>query len=136
VQITVAEKVLIAGGVLNLAYGALLGYAIVVTRVKGAPATPRYLMAAHVGVLLHAAVLLGLVWAARLSTLDSGLEDVAGGLVVASSALIATKDTVNWLTGVQDEFSEKAKTALSGGLAAPVETTGIGIFLVGVLTSL
>lgn len=29
---TVAEKVLIVGGVLNLAYGALLGYAIVVIR--------------------------------------------------------------------------------------------------------
>lgn len=70
--ITVAEKVLIAGGVANLAYGALLGYSITVTRVKGAPATPRYLMAAHLSTLLHAAVLLGLVWAARLSPLGTG----------------------------------------------------------------
>ena len=53
---TAAEKVLIAGGVLNLAYGVLLGYPIVVNRVKGAPATPKYLMATHVGALLHAAV--------------------------------------------------------------------------------
>jgi hypothetical protein len=37
--ITAAEKVLIAGGVLNLVYGVLLGYPIVVIRVKGAPAT-------------------------------------------------------------------------------------------------
>ena len=133
---TVAEKVLIVGGVLNLAYGALLGYPIIVTRVRGAPATPKYLLAAHIGVLLHAAVLLGLVWAARLSTLGSGWHDVAAGLVVASSALIATKDTVNWLTGVQDEFAEKAKTAPLAGLAALAEPIGIGIFLVGVLTSL
>lgn len=61
--ITAAEKVLIAGGVLNLAYGVLLGYPIVVIRVKGAPATPKYLMAIHVGALLHTSVLLGLVWA-------------------------------------------------------------------------
>ena len=54
--ITVAEKVLIAGGVLNLACGVLLGYPIVVIRVNGAPATPRYLLAAHVGALLYAAV--------------------------------------------------------------------------------
>jgi hypothetical protein len=47
--IPVAEKVLITGGVLNLAYGVLLGYAITVIRLKGAPATPRYMMAAHVG---------------------------------------------------------------------------------------
>ena len=38
--ITIAEKVLIAGGVLNLAYGTLLGFPITVIRAKGAPATP------------------------------------------------------------------------------------------------
>lgn len=134
--ITVAEKVLIAGGVLNLAYGVLLGYPIVVIRVKGAPATQRYLMAAHVGALLHAAVLLGLVWAARLSTLGAGWLDVAAWLVVVSSALVAAKDTVNWLTGVQDEFGEKAKTAPMGGLAAAGEAIGVGIFAVGVLEAL
>ena len=67
--ITIAEKVLIVGGVLNLAYGTLLGYPITVIRAKGAPATPRYLMATHISTLLHAAVLLGLAWAARLSGL-------------------------------------------------------------------
>jgi hypothetical protein len=133
---TVAEKLLIAGGVLNLAYGALLGYAIVVIRVEGAPATPKYLMAAHLGVIMHAAILLGLVWAARLSTLASGWEDVAAGLVVVSSALIAAKDTVNWLTGVRDEFGEKAKTAPLAALGAVAEPLGIGIFVVGVLTAL
>jgi hypothetical protein len=131
-----AEKVLIAGGVLNLAYGALLGYPIVVTRSKGAPATPRYLMAAHIGVLLHAAVLLGLVWAARLSTLASGWEDVAAWLLVVSSALIAAKDTLNWLGGVQDEFGEKAKTVPLGVIGAIAEPVGIGIFVVGVLGAL
>ncbi len=134
--ITVAEKVLIAGGVLNLAYGALLGYAMVVNRAKGAPATPKYLMATHIGTLLHAAVLLGLVWAARLSALGPDWLDAAAWLVVASSALVAAKDTVNWLAGVQDEFAEKTKTTLLGGLAAVGEPIGIGIFVVGVLEAL
>jgi hypothetical protein len=40
--------------------------------------------------------------------------------------LIAAKDTVNWLTGVQDEFSEKAKTAPLTALAAVGEPIGIG----------
>src|SRR5580704_17406041 len=134
--ITIAEKVLIVGGVLNLAYGTLLGYPITVIRAKGAPATPRYLMATHISTLLHAAVLLGLAWAARLSTLRPGWQDVAAWLVVVSSALIAAKDTVNWLTGVQDEFGEKARTALLAALAAPAETVGVGIFVVGVLAAL
>ena len=135
--VTAAEKMLIAGGVLNLAYGVLLGYPIVVTRVKGAPAASRYLMAAHLSTLLHAAVLLGLVWAARLSTLGPGWTDVAAWLVVASSALVAAKDTVNWLTGVQDEFSEKPTYAAPlAGLAALAEPIGIGIFVAGVLKAL
>jgi hypothetical protein len=133
---TGAEKVLIVGGVLNLAYGALLGYPIIVIRAKGAPAAPRYLMAAHLSVLLHAAVLLGSVWAAQLSTLDSGWEELAAWLVVVSSALIAAKDTLNWLTGVEDEFGEKAKTAPLGALSAITEPFGIGIFVVGVLSAL
>jgi hypothetical protein len=76
------------------------------------------------------------VWAARLSTLDSGWEEVAAWLVVVSSALIAAKDTLNWLTGVQDEFGEKAKTMPLGALSAVAEPFGIGIFVVGVLSAL
>ena len=135
--ITVAEKVLIAGGVLNLAYGMLLGYPITVIRAKGAPATPKYLMATHVSALLHAAILLGLVWAAQLSTLGPGWQDVAAWLLVVSSALIAAKDTLNWLTGVQDEFGEKPKYAVPlAALAALGTTAGVGIFVVGVLEAL
>lgn len=131
-----ADKVLIVGGVLNLAYGVLLGYPITVIRAKGAPAAPKYLMAAHVGALLHAAILLGLVWAARQPTLGPGWHDVAAWLVVVSSALIAAKDTVNWLTGVQDEFGEKARTGLLAALGGLAEPVGVGIFLVGVLKAL
>ena len=94
-------------------------------------------MAAHLSTLLHAAVLLGLAWAARLSTLGPGWQDTAAWLVVASSALIAAKDTANWLTGMHDEFSEKPTyVAPLAGLAALAETIGIGIFVVGVLKAL
>jgi len=135
---TTAEKVLIVGGVLNLAYGALLGFPIIVTRARGASTAPRYLMSAHIGTLLHAAVLLGLVWAARLSTLGSGWESVAAWILVVSSALIAAKDTLNWVTGTTDEFKGKARTwAIPlGGLGAVGEPFGIGVFLVGVLMAL
>ena len=134
--VTAAEKVLITGGVLNLVYGMLLGYPITVIRAKGAPATPKYLMAAHVGALLHAAILLGLAWAAWLSPLGPGWNDVAAWLVVVASALIAAKDTLNWLTGVQDEFREKVKTVPLAALAALGTTIGVGIFVVGVLEPL
>ena len=92
-------------------------------------------MAAHISTLPHAAVLLGLAWAARLSALGPGWHDVAAWLLVVSSALIAAKDTLNWLTGVQDEFGEKAKTAPPGALGAPGETVGAGIFVAGILAA-
>ena len=43
---------------------------------------------------------------------------------------------MNWLTGVQDEFGDKARTAPLAALAAPAETLGVGIFVAGVLTAL
>ena len=62
---------------------------------------------------------------------------MAAWLVVVASALVAAKDTVNWLTGVQDEFSQKPKYAAPlSGLAALAETIGIGIFVAGVLKAL
>jgi uncharacterized membrane protein YiaA len=135
--ISLAEKVLIVGGVLNLAYGAVLGFAIVAKRVRGAPATQRYLMAAHIGTLLHAALLLGMTWAAQLSALGAVWNEAAAWLLVLESALIAAKDTINWLTGVEDEFTDKAKTAPPlAALGAVAVTSGIVIFLVGVLKAL
>jgi hypothetical protein len=122
--------------VLNLAYGALLGFPIIVTRAKGAAVAPKYLMSAHLSTLLHAAVLFGLVWAAEMSALGANWDETAAWLVVIASALIAAKDTVLWLTGVKDEFREKVMTMPLAGIAAVGEPFGIGIFVVGVLKGL
>ncbi|HWB66307.1 MAG TPA: hypothetical protein VG708_05730 [Mycobacteriales bacterium] len=131
-----AEKVLVVGGLLNVAYGLLLGLAIVRVRTAGAPATPRYLHAAHIGTFLQAAVLFGLVWAVRLSDLGSGWQQAAAWLVVIASGLVAVMDTFNWLTGVQDAFAEKSKAVPLGALAAIGDAVGVGILLVGVLKAL
>ena len=50
--------------------------------------------------------------------------------------LVAAKDTVNWVTGVRDEFGEKSKATLLGGLAALPQTIDVGIFVAGVLKAL
>lgn len=130
------EKVLIVGAVLLLAYGALLGYPITAIRSRGAPAVSRYLMLAHTGAPLEAAILLGLVWAVRLSTLGTGWEQAAAWAAVIGSTLIVVMNTLNWLTGVQDAFREKAKTIALAVVGALAQTIGIGIFVVGVLKAL
>jgi hypothetical protein len=81
-------------------------------------------------------VLLGLAWAAQLSTLGPGWLDAAAWLIVVSTALVAAKGTLNWLTGVTDEFTDKARTTPLGPLAALGMTIGVGIFAVGVLQAL
>ena len=132
---TGAEKVLIVGGVLNLAYGALLGSHRRDSFQSRAccPEVP------DGGARRRAAARRG---PARLGVggpavhAGLGLGGCGRWLLVVSSALIAAKDTLNWLSGVQDEFGEKAKTVALGALGAVGEPVGIGIFVVGVLQAL
>ncbi|UGT42973.1 hypothetical protein LTV02_06140 [Nocardia yamanashiensis] len=132
-----AEKVLIVGGVAMLGYAVLLGFVMTFRRMReGAPATPRYLNVAHVGSVFQGVILLGLVWAVRLSELSSGWNAAAAWLIAASGVFIAAKDTVNWLTGVQDEFAEKAKTAPLGFVGAVTMAAGLVILGVGVVAAL
>lgn len=134
---TAAEKVLVVGGVLTLGYGVLLGFPMIALRSReGTPPTPRYLTVVHVGSVMQGGVLLGLVWAARMSSLSQGWNTTAAWLAVVSGIFIAAKDTVNWLTGVSDEFAEKAKTAPLGFAGAVTMTVGLGIFIVGDLAAL
>lgn len=131
-----ADKVLIAGGVLNIAYGMLLGFAIVVIRTRGFATTPRYLHAAHIGTMLQAGVLLGLAWAVQLSPLGSGWEQLAAWLLVIASGLVAVMDTANWIGGVSDAFAEGSKSAVLGGLAGTADAIAAVILVVGVIKDL
>ncbi|MFE3052092.1 hypothetical protein [Nocardia sp. NPDC059239] len=134
---TATDKILIIGGLLTLTYGALLGYPMIALRMReGNPPTPRYLTVTHVGAVLQGVILFGLVWAARLSDLSSGWNITAAWLVVASGIFIAAKDTINWLTGVGDEFADKARTAPLGLAGAVTMTAGLIIFIVGDLAAL
>ncbi|MFE3192878.1 hypothetical protein ACFXHA_27975 [Nocardia sp. NPDC059240] len=131
------DKVLIIGGLLTLTYGTLLGYPMTMLRMKeGNPPTPRYLTVAHVGAVLQGVVLFGLVFAANLSDLSSGWNLTAAWLAVVSGIFIAAKDTINWLTGIKDEFAEKARTAPLGLAGAVTLTVALAIFIIGDLAAL
>ncbi|MGW4356852.1 hypothetical protein ACWELJ_32690 [Nocardia sp. NPDC004582] len=134
---TATDKILIIGGLLTLTYGTLLGYPLVALRQRtGNPPAPRYLNVAHVGAVLQGALVLGLVWAARLSDLPDGWNITAAWLVVSAGVLIAAKDTINWLTGIEDEFAEKARTMPLGLAGALAMTAGLIIFVVGDMAAL
>lgn len=128
-----AAKILILGGVLNIAYSLLTGIPATIIRLKS-PTYSKYLRFVHIGSLMWAPLLISLVLALELSPLAASLELLAAWLMVTSSMALNAKDTINWLMDIKDEFAEKpiAPTIL-GGISALTSIGGISIILIGVI---
>lgn len=132
----VATKILVVAGILNLAFGFLVGFPFAMARMK-APYAPRYLVAAHIGSLMQGTMLLALVIAFRYSRLDLSLAIWSASLLAASSFFLALKDTLNWVLGINDEFEQKPAVPKVSGLIGVVSgTVGLAILVFGVLNGL
>lgn len=130
------SKILIVGGVFNIAYGLLTGIPAGMIRQKQ-PTYSIYLRFAHVGALMWGPLLISLSLAQSLSLLDIGLETFAASLMVAASVLLDAKDTLNWWMGIQDEFAEKPRLPLLlGGLSSLFSLVGTAIILIGLIQGL
>lgn len=128
-----AAKILILGGVLNVAYSLLTGIPAGLIRQKS-PTYPKYLRFVHVGSLMWAPLLMSLTLALEMSPLAANTELLAAWLMVISSITLNAKDTINWLAGVEDDFAEKPFLPLAlGGISAITSIVGIAIILVGVV---
>ena len=130
-----AAKVLIVGGVLNLAYGVVTGLVLTSTRSRS-PEAPRYLTLAHIGPLMQGPMLLGLAVATGLSSLAGGVETLSAWLLVAGSAGIAAGDTLNWLGGVGDAFAERPIGFFIQAAGGAFTGTGLLILIIGVFRGL
>ena len=130
-----AAKVLIVGGVLNLAYGVLTGLALTNVRMRS-PEAPRYLTLAHIGPLMQGPMLLGLAVALGLSSLAGGIETLAAWLLVAGSIGIAAGDTLNWLGNAGDAFAERSPGFVLQVIGGPLTGVGLLIVLIGVFRGL
>lgn len=60
--VATAAKILVVGGIGNLIFGLITGAFMVRVRIAS-PEVPRYLTLTHLGALMWAPILLGLVWA-------------------------------------------------------------------------
>lgn len=130
-----AAKILIVGGVLNIAYGFLTGLFFANVRMRSAEA-PKYLVTAHVGPLMQGPMLLGLALAVNLSTLPAGVETFAASLLVAGSALVAAADTLCWVQGVEDAFAERPLGFYLATIQVVLASVGLLILTVGVFRGL
>lgn len=130
-----ASKILIVAGVSTLAYAFLLGVPLAAIRSKS-PQAPRYLILAHTGSIMSAAVLLGLVFAVALSDLSANVETIAAWLLAAGAALVALGDTMNWLGRVQDAMTQRSGGGKLTAVGAVGLTAGLLILLIGVVRGL
>lgn len=127
-----AAKILIMGGVLNIAYGLLTGIPAGIIR-QNSPSYSKYLRFVHIGALMWGPILISLALAIELSPLGETVELVAAWLMVIASVLLGAKDTINWLTKIEDEFAEKPVLPLAlGGLSSLASLAGTGIIVFGV----
>jgi hypothetical protein len=131
-----SAKILVVGGVLNLALAFVFGYVLSSVRLRTPGAETGYLPQVHRAALWEGFMLLGLAFAAGLSKLPSGLEITAAALLVASSAFLAASSILNWLQGVRDHFAERSFGLTLASVQAVLATAGLGIFLVGVFRGL
>lgn len=131
-----AAKILILGGVLNLAYGLLTGIPATIIRQKS-PTYSKYLRLVHLGSLMWGPMLISLALAVNLSTLNATTELIAAWSMVIASITLNAKDTINWLRGIEDEFAEKPILPLAlGAISSVTSVIGIAIILVGVIRAL
>jgi hypothetical protein len=93
-----AAKIVIVRGVLNLAYSFVTGFLLAHTR-RMSPTTSKYLVFTHVGPLMQGPMQLSLVFAVTLSPQPALVKTLAASLMVAESAFLAVKDTLNWVQG-------------------------------------
>lgn len=130
-----ASKTLVVAGLLNLAYGFLLGLPLSMARMKS-PQAPRYLVLAHLGPIMSAPILLSLVVAVGFSDLSAGVESVAAWLLAFGSACLVIGDTMNWIGKVEDAFRDRSLGWKLTGVSAVSSIAGLAILLFGVLRAL
>jgi hypothetical protein len=131
----IAAKILILGGMLNLAYSFVTGFFLAYVR-RTNPQASKYLVFAHVGPLMQGPMLLGLVFAVDVAPLAPGVKILAASFMVAESAFLAMKDTLNWIQGVKDEFVERPRGLYLGGISIVTGIVGLLILIVGVFLAL
>jgi hypothetical protein len=97
------------------------------------PEVPKYLRFAHLSGYGQAPILFGLVLAVMASDWSPWLDTLGASLVVAGAVLLTSKDLVNHVRGVTDEFRDKGLGYTLGALMFPVHLVGVVILGVGAL---
>lgn len=104
---TIAQQILIVGGVFNLFLGTLAAYVLYWVRVNK-PDVPaqRYGMTTHKVTLWNGFLLLGLAVAIPHTGFVPALNTTLAGLEVLATLLSDGRNILSWYRGMEDEFAQ------------------------------
>lgn len=132
-----AAKILILGGLGSLLVSFVMAFVLAMARLSDPQADRSLLLQVHRVTLWEGFMLLGLVWAERLSTLSASLECTAAVLLVAAAALQATSNTLAWRAGNTNLFAPpRGLTYYMATANAVLAFIGLVIFVIGALKGL
>lgn len=128
-----AVRVLVAGGVLNLALSFLLGWLLSAKRMKEPMDKHRWLLTAHEVSLQEGLLLLGCAFALLFAQLSLTTALIGAWLLVLGSIFQDLSGILNWLRSVDDQFAAKSIGWISATINAVLNTAGLAIVVVGAL---
>ena len=128
-----AAKILIVGGVLNLAVAFVMGFILSRYRLNPPHEGPYYVDLAHKNALWEGFMLLGLVFAVQLAQMRESTKVIAALLIVAASVLQDGSSIVAWLSGTKDEFAQRSLSFYLATANAILVSIGLAILIFGVL---
>jgi len=128
-----ASRVLLVGGVLNVALSFALGWILSVHRTRDPIDKHHWLLVAHTVSLQEGLLLLGMSYAINFAALPGGLAITAAWLLVAASVFQDFSGIVNWVRHTGDQFAEKSTGWVLASINAFLNTGGIAIVVIGVI---
>ena len=128
-----AAKILIVGGVLNLAVAFVMGFILSRYRLRPPNEGPYYVHLAHKNALWEGFMLLGLVFAVQFAQMKESTKVIAALLIVAASVLQDGSSIVAWLMGTKDEFAQRSLSFYLATTNAILVSLGLAILIYGVL---
>jgi hypothetical protein len=137
VAMDTAAKILIIGGLVSLLYSFVMAFKLALERQADPMADRHLLLQVHVVSLWEGFMLLGLVWAVRLSDLSSGLETTAALLLVAGGTLQMIGNTMAWRENNTNLFAPpRGMTFQVARLNAFLAFAGLVILVIGAFKGL
>jgi hypothetical protein len=127
-----ACRVLVLGGIGNIALSFLLGWVLSAKRMGGPMEPHRWLLVAHEVSLQEGLLLLGVTVAMPYALLPPWAALLGAWLLVAASVFQDSSGIVNWLRGTGDQFAQRSTGWVLASINAVLNTAGLGVVAFGV----